>query len=53
MKHLWTGIVEFYGYRVGNSLFTASGVEAGRIFGEGEIFGSDGTYLGQLEMKRG
>ena len=44
---LWTWGGASFGFRDGESLFTHEGVEAGHFHGD-EIYGSDGTYLGEL-----
>ena len=45
---LWTWDGTSFGYRDGDSLFTHTGVEAGRFHGD-EIYGADGAYLGELK----
>ena len=46
-KWLWTCGGACFGYRSGNSLHTHDGLEVGRFDGN-EIYGPDGSYLGEL-----
>ena len=41
----WNGVC--IGYRLGNSLFAADGLEVGRFSGS-DVYGADGRYLGEL-----
>jgi|SRR5579862_5232823 len=41
----WNGVC--IGYRLGNSLFAADGLEVGRFSGS-DVYGADGCYLGEL-----
>jgi hypothetical protein len=47
--HTWSGI--YFGERDGDSLFNMSGIEVGRFYGN-EVYGPDGTYLGELKDDR-
>jgi hypothetical protein len=47
---LWTCSGKFFGYRLGDALFTYKGYQAGQ-FGEGdEIYNSAGQYIGEIRM---
>jgi hypothetical protein len=47
---LWTCSGKFFGYRLGDALFTYKGHQAGQ-FGEGdEIYNSAGQYIGEIRM---
>jgi hypothetical protein len=48
MDSLWTWGGEYFGYRVGDQLFTYHGIQAGRFDGD-EVYGSDGCYLGEIK----
>ncbi|MFE0892212.1 hypothetical protein ACFW4Q_24540 [Streptomyces rochei] len=45
-KHYWTWRGKYFGYRVGDDLFTHRGRHAGRFYGD-EVYGVDGQYLGE------
>jgi hypothetical protein len=46
---LWTCSGKFFGYRLGDALFTYKGDQAGE-FGEGdEIYNSAGQYIGEMQ----
>jgi hypothetical protein len=46
---LWTCSGNFFGYRLGDALFTYNGRQAGQ-FGEGdEIYNSAGQYIGEIQ----
>ncbi len=47
MDWVWTWSGRSFGFRIGNSLFTANGREVGRFHGT-EVFGRNGAYLGEL-----
>ena len=44
---IWTWNGGCFGYRRGDSLFTCDGIEVGRFSGA-EVYGPDGSYLGEL-----
>jgi hypothetical protein len=48
MDWMWTWGGECFGYQNGHSLFTYFGRKVGR-FHNGEIYGSDGRYLGEIK----
>lgn len=45
-KQYWTWRGEYFGYRVGDDLFTHRGKHVGK-FHETEVYGADGRYLGE------
>jgi hypothetical protein len=50
MQWLWTWGGTSFGYRDGGNLWTHDGRNVGRFY-EDEVYGPDGSYLGELRNK--
>lgn len=50
MQWFWTWSGKCFGYRVDESLYTHKGREVGRFY-DGEIYGADGRYLGEIRLR--
>jgi hypothetical protein len=51
-QHYWTWGGTYFGYRIGDNLFTHGGKHVGKFHDEGEIYGADGRYLGEVRRER-